>query len=184
MTTAARIRVPDYLAYLRSAAWKARRGKVLAAAKGICLGCGRRAQCVHHRTYVRLGCEADADLVAVCWDCHRDIHLNHVEHAEMGLWAATNALIAERRVLFGLPPVTLPGERARRSRRKTSARSTARRLRLERAAAIPVDSPVRVEVRSVRCPKCRAGAGEPCRSSRGNPRPANHARRVKEYQSR
>lgn len=105
---AARTQVPDYQAYLQSDAWKARRAKVFAVAKGICLGCGRPAEGVHHRSYERLGAETDADLVAVCWDCHRAIHLQHVEHADAGLWAATNTVITERRALFGLPPVSLP----------------------------------------------------------------------------
>jgi hypothetical protein len=178
-----RAKTPGYHEYLRSDAWRQRRAPVLAAAKGICLGCGRRAEGVHHRSYERLGHEADVDLVAVCWDCHRDIHLYHVEHADMGLWAATNALITERRALFGLAPVKLPSERAvRRSARPVSPKAARRRERQKQSDTIPVNSPARMEIRSVRCPKCGAHAGELCRSSSGNPRPANHQRRVDERQ--
>ena len=160
----------DYAAYLRSPAWKQKRTKVLAAAKGVCLGCGRRARHVHHRTYERLGCEYDQDLVAVCHDCHRDIHLYHVQHAgDMDLWDATNSLIKERRELWKLPSVKLPTHYPRKA---------ARRVREERAAAIPVNSAIRVDVREVTCPNCGAGPGELCKSGRGNPRPANHLSRV------
>ena len=93
----------EYRAYLASDAWKIRRAKVFAAAKGICLACGRRASEAHHRSYDRFGHEGDADLVALCRDCHLACHLNYVEHADLGLWKATNAAIAERRVMFGLP---------------------------------------------------------------------------------
>lgn len=160
----------DYAAYMRSPAWKRKRAKILATAKNKCAGCGRRARHVHHRTYERLGCEYDQDLVAVCLDCHRDIHLYHVEHAgDMSLWDATNSLIKERREAYRLPPITLP---------TYYRRGIARRAREERAAAIPVNSPGRVEVRTVTCPNCDAGPGEMCKTGRGNPRPANHLSRV------
>src|SRR5208282_1532033 len=129
MNRSAAAKLPDYQAYLRSDAWKICCAKVFAAAKGICLGCGRRAETVHHRSYERLGNEADADLVALCWDCHQACHLHHVEHADEGLWVASNAVIAERRGLFGLPPVRLPGERSARRARPVSPRAAARATR-------------------------------------------------------
>ena len=168
---------PDYQTYLRSDVWKIQRTKVFVAAKGACLGCGRRAECVHHRTYDRLGSEADADLVALCWDCHQACHLHHVEHADWGLWRATNATIKARRVLFGLPPVKLPRERSapRRKRRPDEQR---------RPAQDPMASPVRVAIRSVPCPQCKAAAGELCRVEDGTPRRGvvNHGRRVSAYE--
>ena len=173
-------RETDYQSYLRSDVWKVRRAKVFAAAGGICLGCGRRAETVHHRSYERLGQEADADLVALCWDCHQACHLHHVEHADMGLWRATNAAIAERRILFGLPPVRLPRERrARSSRPKRKSRGDQGR----RPAQNPTASPVRVAIRSVPCPKCGAAAGQLCLAEDGIPRRGgvNHGRRVSAY---
>lgn len=176
--TASPARPASYQAYLESDAWKVRRAKVFAAARGTCRACGRPAECVHHRTYERLGGEADADLVALCWDCHQACHLRHVEHADAGLWAVTNMVIAERRALFGLPPVRLPGERAAPRAERPSRRGERQR----QAGAIPVNSPARVEIRSVRCPKCGAEPGGQCMSSSGLPRPANHQRRVAEHQ--
>jgi hypothetical protein len=180
-STAAKENRPGYHAYIQSDAWKTRRAKVYAAAKGTCLACGRPAGTVHHRSYDRLGQESDADLVALCWDCHQACHLHHVEHADLGLWKATNTVIAERRVLFGLPPVRLPSERSAR-RRSTRPATTRRGERQKQANAIPVNSQGRMEIRSVRCPKCGAHAGEQCLSSSELPRPANHQRRVVEYQ--
>jgi hypothetical protein len=179
-TVATRTQVPDYRAYLQSAAWKARRAKVFAAAKGVCLGCGRRAETVHHRSYDRLGQEADADLVALCWDCHQTCHMNHVEHADLGLWKATNTAIAERRILFGLPPVRMPRERRpRRSRSRPKSRGD----RGRRPAQNPEASPARVAIRSVPCPQCKAAAGELCLAEDGIPRRGgvNHGRRVSAY---
>lgn len=169
--------MPDYYKYIQSAEWARRRTKVFAAAKGICQGCGRRAEHVHHRTYARLGQELDDDLVAVCHDCHRDIHLNHVEHADVSLWWATNDLLAQRRAEWGLPTLPLPqeppGRRRRGGRNKAQERSV-------QTAVRPVNSPVREEIRKIPCPdkRCQAPAGEPCRTRNGNIRPANHLKRV------
>jgi 5-methylcytosine-specific restriction endonuclease McrA len=53
--------------------WAARRGR-----EPCCLVCGApwalRDGDLHHRTYIRLGHEADSDLVPMCRDCHRDMH--------------------------------------------------------------------------------------------------------------
>ncbi len=179
MNRSAAAKTPDYQSYLRSDAWKARRTKVFVAAKGTCLGCGRPAECVHHRTYDRLGSEADADLVALCWDCHQACHMNHVEHADWGLWRATNAAIKARRELFGLAPVRLPREkRARRVRRKS------RPERERRPAQDPMASPARVAIRSVPCPQCKAAPGELCLAEDGVPRRGgvNHGGRVSVYE--
>jgi hypothetical protein len=178
-STAAKLIVPDYQAYLKSDIWKTRRARAFAAASGTCLGCGRRAETVHHRTYERLGSEADADLVALCWDCHQACHLHHVEHADWGLWKATNAAIKARRVLFGLPPVTLPREKPARR-----PRSKGRGYRGRRPAQNPMASPVRVAIRSVPCPQCKAAAGELCSAEDGVPRRGgvNHGRRVSAYE--
>ena len=166
----------DYHAYIKSDAWKARRAPIFAAAKGVCLACGRRAGTVHHRSYERLGSEADADLVALCWDCHQACHMHHVEHADLGLWKATNAVIAERRALFGLPPVRLPRERKRRAKKRPK--------RDRGPGQDPMASPVRVAIRSVPCPQCKAPAGALCLAEDGVPRRGgvNHGRRVSAYE--
>ena len=62
---------PQYLAYIRSEAWRTRRQRALRLAGYRCQVCneGGRLE-VHHRTYDRLGHEADGDLTVLCWWCH------------------------------------------------------------------------------------------------------------------
>jgi len=63
---------PFYLAYIRSAAWRARRERALRLAGYRCQVCGEGGRLeVHHRTYERLGHEADADLTVLCRWCHQ-----------------------------------------------------------------------------------------------------------------
>jgi hypothetical protein len=64
-----------YTSYLQSDAWRARRERTLMLAGGTCQRCGRaRAREAHHLTYDRLTREKDADLLAVCVPCHRQLH--------------------------------------------------------------------------------------------------------------
>jgi hypothetical protein len=77
-------RILDYEIYLQSAVWREKRGKVMERCGCICEGCGnRRAVQVHHVRYPR-GCAPGSrrwvaleklwDLVAVCGECHREVH--------------------------------------------------------------------------------------------------------------
>ena len=73
-----------YAEYMASAAWMAKRSKVLSRAAKLygvvgfgasCELCGeRRATQVHHLTYARLYNEFLTDLVAVCETCHNRCH--------------------------------------------------------------------------------------------------------------
>jgi 5-methylcytosine-specific restriction endonuclease McrA len=62
--------------YLATPHWRAVRRRALARAGGFCQGCRERKPPldVHHLTYVRLGCEADADLMVLCRPCHEKEH--------------------------------------------------------------------------------------------------------------
>jgi len=66
-----------YPAYLKSAAWRAKREERITIDGnhcGICLVNAGPLE-VHHRTYARIGNEnAKTDLVAVCRCCHREEH--------------------------------------------------------------------------------------------------------------
>lgn len=64
-----------YDEYLQTDAWREKRLQVLARARNTCEGCGLvKSTQVHHLTYERVGREMLFDLVAVCDDCHREIH--------------------------------------------------------------------------------------------------------------
>lgn len=64
-----------YVAYLRTAHWKALRAQVLMRDHYRCRFCGATSGLeVHHLTYERLGHEALTDLVTACHSCHHRIH--------------------------------------------------------------------------------------------------------------
>lgn len=70
----------DYVRYLHSAAWAAKRAAVLARADGRCEDCGAVVPAgeteVHHLTYARMGDELPEDLLALCPADHRRRHAN------------------------------------------------------------------------------------------------------------
>jgi 5-methylcytosine-specific restriction endonuclease McrA len=62
---------PQYLGYIRSAAWRGRRTAALIRAGHRCQVCGAKKRLeVHHVTYQNLGNERDEDLTVLCWQCH------------------------------------------------------------------------------------------------------------------
>ena len=68
-------RLTAYAWYLGSAFWRERREHILQRANYTCERCGRQpAAEVHHLTYVRVFQELPADLVALCKQCHAEIH--------------------------------------------------------------------------------------------------------------
>lgn len=182
---------PDYETYLQSPEWAATRLRAFRQAKRKCAGCGKRAEQVHHRSYERLGHEDDRDLVAVCDGCHVAIHAFYDRNgADISRWAATNIVLRERRLANGLPELRLPidpGSIAQArlvvadvNRRRRDARRPGRGSPKEPKA----DSPERLEVRSVWCPRCKAKAGELCRDEFGVARRPNHQQRVVLYRQR
>lgn len=65
----------EYLAYLSSPKWKAKRKEVIARCKNLCEKCGKRqVRNIHHKHYDNLGDEPLDDLLGVCRPCHREIH--------------------------------------------------------------------------------------------------------------
>lgn len=66
-----------YYRYLKSTHWDIKRRIALLRAGHQCQRCGTakgRRLDVHHRTYERLGCEADSDLIVLCSMCHAVEH--------------------------------------------------------------------------------------------------------------
>lgn len=65
----------DYDEYLQSEEWKKKRLLVIRRANGVCEGCGLRPPNeVHHLTYKNVGHEFLFQLVALCHQCHKEIH--------------------------------------------------------------------------------------------------------------
>jgi len=61
--------------YLRNSAfWREQRVTIFRRAKGRCEWCGRPATQVHHLNYRRVFNELPSDLVALCAECHADVH--------------------------------------------------------------------------------------------------------------
>ena len=68
-------RLSAYTWYLGSAFWRERREHILHRANYICEKCRTRpATEVHHLTYIRVFGELPSDLVALCRQCHSEIH--------------------------------------------------------------------------------------------------------------
>jgi hypothetical protein len=64
----------DYREYLKSACWRNRRKAKLAQVSA-CERCEREEfLVVHHKTYLRIGKELDADLEVLCKWCHNEHH--------------------------------------------------------------------------------------------------------------
>jgi len=65
----------DYVAYIASDDWRIMRLSILRRSNGVCERCNvKKAKDVHHLTYDRLGHEDPADLLAVCRECHDELH--------------------------------------------------------------------------------------------------------------
>src|SRR5215813_3548694 len=68
-------RTTAYGWYRSSPSWHERRQWILKRARGICEKCRQRAATeVHHLTYKRVFNEDMADLIALCRQCHAEIH--------------------------------------------------------------------------------------------------------------
>jgi 5-methylcytosine-specific restriction endonuclease McrA len=64
-----------YYGYLQSATWKKRKDAAMKREHYLCGACGcERATHVHHLTYEHVGQERLWELIAVCAECHDDIH--------------------------------------------------------------------------------------------------------------
>ena len=70
----------EYIKYILSAEWRNNpvRLREFAASGFQCRLCPNSIASghvleAHHRTYVRIGCEIDGDLTALCRDCHKGV---------------------------------------------------------------------------------------------------------------
>lgn len=66
----------SYYDYIQSPEWKSRKYSFYKKNGRNCAACGSNKQTlIHHLSYEHLGKEPDGDLVVLCWDCHRELHL-------------------------------------------------------------------------------------------------------------
>lgn len=86
-----------YRDYLLSDTWKNKRTSYYKTHKKECRACGKTYKIhLHHKTYIRLGNERDADLVPLCSTCHSALH--KWQRAEkINLWRATEEFIRKKR---------------------------------------------------------------------------------------
>lgn len=69
------LRAMPYADYLKTPEWQETRLRALKRARFRCQTCGGNGKLhVHHRTYIRRGCENLSDLTVLCSDCHRVFH--------------------------------------------------------------------------------------------------------------
>lgn len=65
----------QYTSYLKSEWWKSKRDERFGFDKGVCQRCGMDGEVVHHRTYENVWGEKIEDLVTLCKDCHKKLHV-------------------------------------------------------------------------------------------------------------
>jgi hypothetical protein len=70
------LRAIPLLVYYLSLHWQRAWARTMERAGHTCEICGSEARNVHHLTYERLGGERISDLLALCRQCHLDIHLH------------------------------------------------------------------------------------------------------------
>ncbi len=72
------LRDMTYQEYLQSDEWKYRADRAKKCAGHRCQVCNSTEKSLdtHHRTYDRLGCEQDEDLIVLCRNCHTLFHEN------------------------------------------------------------------------------------------------------------
>ena len=65
----------EYIEYLKSDDWKERRKVLMEQADWTCSKCDAKANQLHHLNYDNLGEEElDFDVIALCKNCHNEIH--------------------------------------------------------------------------------------------------------------
>lgn len=71
----------DY--YLQTPHWKIKRRQAIERADGECEICGSTRELeVHHLNYENLGYEEPEDLMALCHNCHMEVHEEERKHEE------------------------------------------------------------------------------------------------------
>jgi hypothetical protein len=84
----------DYDTYINSRTWRARKVAYYATHARVCAACGTSENVhLHHRTYVRMGTELDADLTPLCEAHHTVVHQYHAACSGVSLAKATDVVV-------------------------------------------------------------------------------------------
>lgn len=92
-------RIPraDYMAYINSAKWEAKKQKYRASKlPQTCLVCNSQRVDLHHRTYKRLGAEWLNDLIPLCRTHHDECHA-FIAISGMRIWGGTRHYLRSKR---------------------------------------------------------------------------------------
>lgn len=77
----------EYREYLKSDDWRERRKELMEEADWCCSSCGEKATQLHHLSYGNLGEEElEVDVVALCNNCHKEIHGKEDDYGIYGDW--------------------------------------------------------------------------------------------------
>lgn len=121
----------DYVKYIGSAEWTARKREYYETHHCECRTCGSDSKEIHlhHRTYARLFDEADADLMPLCISCHAALHFVQKSFkitVEEGteIWVSvTNGTSQKKKIRAALRDLTIDGFKSvwrKRDRKITS----------------------------------------------------------------
>lgn len=112
----------EYLQYLASPEWAAKRQLVMVRALGRCeiVGCRNKAVDVHHWTYARIFREDLDDLCAICRVHHRQLHQHQQQRNRPAVTIVlpNRAMVEQQLDLFAAndnEPAAAPIQRNRRS---------------------------------------------------------------------
>lgn len=174
----------DYESYITSDNWEQFKKRYYASHEKRCVVCGTCDNVqLHHHTYARLGSEADTDVVPLCKEHHKGVHLLHKKRKQyQSLTLSTQDYILKENpnaeiFLLHNPSDKFPCTDTRSQRvtkLKTVQRSKSTRYQKQSKAAKAARREAHEKARNERCPKCEPGT--PC-SNHGGVTKAQRKRR-------
>lgn len=120
---------PSYDEYITSRGWEVRRADYFSSHPRKCQACGSLDQIhLHHKTYARMGRELDSDLVALCQQCHSEVHESHRKQG--GNLAAVTDQFVKKGWLAQKKSKTLSqkGSRANKSEKRNARQAKSKKV--------------------------------------------------------
>ena len=73
-----------YDRYILSGTWRQRKNKFYADFGKVCMACGdQKRVTLHHMSYEHMKEELDHELIALCWNCHKEYHRKNGTQKDM-----------------------------------------------------------------------------------------------------